>query len=201
MTTAKVISSKYKGIFPKDYHQILQLKGVGEYTAAAVASFSFNQPYPVIDGNVYRVLSRIFGLKVAIDSSEGKKAFNKLANELIDKKAPADYNQAIMEFGALQCKPKNPNCDNCPFLGSCYAQSNAVIDQLPFKSKKIKTRNRYFNYFVIHKGDNTYLEKRKENDIWKGLYHFPLVETEGQIEDFSALMKLSPNYFSSSIKN
>lgn len=189
--TAKYITDKYNGVFPKDYNDILSLKGIGEYTAAAISSFSNNSCYPVIDGNVYRVLSRIFGVEEPIDSTIGKKIFKDLATDLIHKTNPSEYNQAIMEFGALQCKPKSPNCENCPFVLTCYAFINNKIQLLPFKEKKIKQRNRYFNYLVLINKNTIYLKKRNENDIWKGLYDFPLIETEQAIELFETL--LSPN--------
>lgn len=191
--TAKIIDNNYNGIFPNNYDEILQLKGVGEYTAAAIASFSFDLPHAVIDGNVYRVLSRVFGVEMAIDSTEGKKTFKKLANELIDQKNPAEYNQSIMEFGALQCKPKNPVCENCTFLLDCYAYKENIIDQLPFKAKKIKQRNRYFNYFLIHHNKKVYLNKRNKKDIWEGLFDLPLIETKTQQEDLGHLISGSGN--------
>jgi len=163
--TAKVISKEHKGIFPSDYNDILKLKGVGEYTAAAIASFAYNLSYPVIDGNVYRVLSRIFGIENPIDSSKGKKIFKALATELIDNKNPATYNQAIMEFGALQCTPKKPKCEDCPFRLECYALKNELTAELPKKEKKIKQRNRYFNYVVVIDNEKIYLKERKEKDI------------------------------------
>jgi A/G-specific adenine glycosylase len=182
--TAKYISAELNGKFPTDYKSILALKGVGEYTAAAISSFSYQEVYPVIDGNVYRVLSRIFGVKNAIDSTDGKKVFRKLASELIDVKNPDTYNQAIMEFGALQCKPKSPNCEECPFLLECFAHQNNLISELPKKEKKIKQRNRYFNYLLIINDDYIYLNERKEKDIWQGLFDFPLLETQQQLTSF-----------------
>jgi A/G-specific adenine glycosylase len=193
--TAKIITEKYNSVFPKEYHSILELKGIGEYTAAAISSFCFKQPYPVIDGNVYRVLSRVFGLSIAIDSTEGKKAFKTLANDLIEIKQPDIYNQAIMEFGALQCTPKSPNCEDCPLLLDCYAYQNKVINELPFKSKKVKTRNRYFNYFIIHQDNKIYLKKRTEKDIWIGLFDFPLIETTKPVEDFNKILNHPENPF------
>ncbi|MCW8941497.1 MAG: A/G-specific adenine glycosylase, partial [Flavobacteriales bacterium] len=147
--TARIITENYDGIFPVDYKKILSLKGVGEYTAAAITSFAYNQPYPVVDGNVFRVLARIYGVDTPIDTPEGKKTFNGLANKLIDKKQAATYNQAIMEFGALVCTPKNPECENCIFNNICAALINQQIELLPLKSKKIKQTNRYFNYLII----------------------------------------------------
>jgi A/G-specific adenine glycosylase len=182
--TAKLIVNEYKGIFPTEYKKVLALKGVGEYTAAAITSFAYGLSYPVIDGNVYRVLSRVFGVELPIDSTVGKKTFKKLASELIDTKNPAEYNQAIMEFGALLCTPKKPDCENCPLRLSCFALKNELIAELPKKEKKIKQRNRYFNYIVIIDNDHIYLKERTEKDIWIGLYDFPLVETEKQLENF-----------------
>ncbi|MBL4592185.1 MAG: A/G-specific adenine glycosylase [Flavobacteriales bacterium] len=182
--TAKFITDEYNGVFPKEYNDILALKGVGEYTAAAISSFAFNLPYPVIDGNVYRVLSRIFGIENPIDSTEGKKVFKKLAAELIDEKNPATYNQAIMEFGALQCTPKKPKCEDCPFRLECYAFENNIINELPKKDKKIKQRNRYFNYLVVTDGNDIYMNERREKDIWIGLFDFPLLETTSPISSF-----------------
>jgi len=200
--TAKNIKENYNGIFPSNYDEILKLKGVGEYTAAAISSFSYNLCHPVIDGNVYRVLARIYGIKEAIDSSIGKNIFKNLAYELIDKKNPAIYNQAIMEFGALQCKPKNPDCENCPFILECNAFKNKLIDQLPYKEKKIKQRNRYFNYIVNTENNSLILNKKGENDIWQGLYDFPLIETTKSLTTIKELMvhikktyKIKPKYF------
>ncbi|MDB4533295.1 A/G-specific adenine glycosylase [Vicingaceae bacterium] len=187
--TAKYISNELNGNFPTEHKDILNLKGVGEYTAAAIASFSYKEPYPVIDGNVYRVLSRIFGIENPIDSSAGKKIFKKLAAELIDIKNPDTYNQAIMEFGALQCTPKNPNCESCPYLLECFAQKNNIIGELPKKEKKIKQRNRYFNYLVIVDNENIYLNERKGKGIWQGLFDFPLLETKEQLNSFPKMDK------------
>ena len=144
--TAKVITKEYKGIFPNDYNSILSLKGIGEYTAAAIASFAYQLPYPVVDGNVFRVLARIYGIDTPIDTPVGKKTFYTLANELINKKQAALHNQAIMEFGALVCTPKNPDCENCVFNNSCAALANKQVDLLPVKSKKIKQTNRSVSY-------------------------------------------------------
>jgi A/G-specific adenine glycosylase len=185
--TSKYISKELAGIFPAEYNDILALKGVGEYTAAAIASFAYGLSYPVIDGNVYRVLSRIFGIENPIDSSIGKKVFKKLAIELIDDKNPATYNQAIMEFGALQCTPKKPNCESCPFRLECFALKNKMITELPKKEKKIKQRNRYFNYVVLINNDNIYLKERTAKDIWIGLYDFPLIESLEPVSSFDLI--------------
>ncbi len=185
--TAKTIVDEFNGTFPKNYTDILKLRGVGEYTASAILSFAFNKPFAVVDGNVYRVLSRVFGVREAIDTGLGQKIFKKLAFELLDKRRPSIYNQAIMEFGALQCTPKNLKCELCPFAYNCYAKENGIIEKLPFKSKKIKIKDRFFNYLVINDEDNIYLKKRIENDIWKGLYDFPLIETKHKV-DFNDLI-------------
>jgi len=179
---AKIIVNKHKGNFPNNYKEILELKGVGTYTAAAIASFAFSLPHAVVDGNVYRVLSRLFGIETPIDSSLGKKQFQKLADELLDKKNPAQHNQAIMEFGSQYCKPVNPDCNNCIFNKKCFAFANKLVAVLPIKEKKTKIKNRYLNYLIlVDKNNKLLLNKRSENDIWKGLYEFLLLETEKEI--------------------
>lgn len=180
--TAKYIQQQYKGIFPNDYKSILSLKGIGEYTATAIASISFNLEYPAVDGNVYRVLSRYFGISTPIDSGTGKKTFYELAKELIKGNDPGMHNQALMEFGALQCTPKNPDCNSCPLNKRCYAFLNKKINELPAKQNKTKQRDRYFNYIVLLKENQTWLQKRTANDIWKNLYEFPVVETSEKTE-------------------
>jgi A/G-specific adenine glycosylase len=179
--TAKFIQQKFDGIFPEDHDTIISLKGIGEYTAAAIASISFNLEYPSVDGNVYRVLSRFFGISEPIDTSNGKKIFYDLAKELIKGSDPGMHNQAIMEFGALQCTPKKPDCNQCPLNGRCFAFLNQKIAELPVKQNKTKTRNRYFNYLVLSSKNNTWIRKRVENDIWKNLFEFPFIETENEI--------------------
>ncbi len=181
--TANQIVEKFNGIFPENYYDLLQLKGIGEYTAAAIASISFNQPYAVLDGNVYRVLARIFGIKEIISSTKSKKLFQKLANELVAKDNPSDYNQAIMDFGAIQCIPKKPDCMNCPFINKCYAFENKLIDKLPIKNKKTKTTKRYFYYLIIEYKNYIYLNKRSNKDIWQSLYEFPLIEFKSKLTD------------------
>ena len=175
--TAKYIAYELDGVFPTDYESILALKGVGPYTAAAIASFAYNLPHAVVDGNVFRVLSRVFGRSIPIDSSAGKKEFQRLADELLPKKKAAIYNQAIMDFGATQCKPKQPGCIHCPLQSSCWAYANDAIALLPVKSKKIVKRRRYFNYLVLNHEGQTLIERREEKDIWKHLYQFPLIES------------------------
>lgn len=181
--TAKTITNTYKGTFPNEYVDILSLKGIGEYTAAAIASFAFNKPHAVVDGNVYRVLSRVFGIETPIDSTQGKKEFYQLANELIDKKNPAMHNQAIMELGAMQCKPVNPDCAVCPLNTMCFAYSKKRVSDFPVKAKKTKTRDRFFNYIVLNHKGTTVIHKRIDKDIWINLYDFPLIETEKELTE------------------
>jgi A/G-specific adenine glycosylase len=176
--TAKQITTNNNGKFPSNFEDIKTLKGVGEYTAAAIASFAFNLPHAVLDGNVFRVLSRVFGIETPIDSTSGKKEFIQLANELLVKKNPALFNQSIMEFGALQCVPKNPNCPNCILQFNCIAFSKNKVAELPVKSKSLVRKNRYFNYLIISFKKNIIIKKRTEKDIWQSLYDFPLIETD-----------------------
>lgn len=173
---AKMIVEEYQGSFPTRFVELQKLPGIGVYTAAAVASFAFLEPVAVVDGNVFRVLSRVFGKDNDIGSAEGKEFFSKKANELISKEHPDLFNQAIMEFGATHCLPKNPKCEDCIFKKSCVAFANESQDRLPFKSKKNKVRKRYFYYLVIETNKKILMRKREGKDIWKGLYDFPLVE-------------------------
>lgn len=175
--TARVISKKLKGKFPGTFEDILSLKGVGNYTASAIASFAYNLPHAVVDGNVFRVLSRVFGIKKPIDSTEGKKLFSGLAFELLDKGQPGIYNQALMDFGAVICKPQNPLCNNCILADHCFAYKKNLVNKLPVKAKKIKITTRWFNYLVISYNDKIYIRKRIYNDIWKNLHEFVLLET------------------------
>lgn len=191
--TAQYIVTELDGVFPNSYTGLLQLKGIGEYTAAAIASFAYNEPVPVVDGNVFRVVSRYFGIESDISAGKTKKEFTALAAELLSKEEPALFNQAIMEFGALQCVPKNPNCENCIFNSSCVALQKGLVGQLPFKSKKIKTRKRYFNYIVLQdKKGNTKIQQRTDKGIWHNLYEFPLLETT-QEEGFETIAPLIKN--------
>ncbi|MDC7176829.1 NUDIX domain-containing protein, partial [Bacteroides cellulosilyticus] len=171
------------------YEGVRALKGVGDYTAAAICSSAYGMPYAVVDGNVYRVLSRYFGIDTPVDSTEGKKLFAALADEMMDKSQPAVYNQAIMDFGAIQCTPQSPNCLFCPLVDSCSALKEGTITKLPVKQHKTKTTNRYFNYIYVRVGACTYLHKRTEDDIWKNLFEFPLIETEAPVteEEFREL--------------
>lgn len=176
------------GVFPKTYQEVRALKGVGDYTAAAICSIAYNMPYAVVDGNVYRVLSRYFGIDTPIDSTEGKKLFAALADEMLDKSRPAVYNQAIMDFGAIQCTPQSPNCLLCPLAESCSALSKGLVLKLPVKQHKTKTTNRYFNYIYVRMGAFTVIHKRTGEDIWRNLFELPLIETENDLpeEEFLA---------------
>ena len=182
-TTAKYIANELKGEFPNNYKDLLKLKGVGDYTASAIASICFNEAAAVVDGNVYRVLSRYFGIDTPINSSKGAKEFKALAQELIDEKNPAEFNQAIMEFGATHCKPQNPDCNDCPFNKGCIAFNKSRINKLPVKIKSAKAKKKYFNFLVfISEDGKTVLEKREGKGIWQNLYQFPLIETHTNID-------------------
>jgi A/G-specific adenine glycosylase len=180
--TSKFIVENYDGEFPKSYDELLKLKGIGDYTASAIASICYNEPTAVVDGNVYRVLARYFGISTPINSTHGIKEFKVLASKLIDVNNPADYNQAIMEFGATQCKPNNPDCELCPLNLSCVALKNDSINTLPVKINKVKVTQKYFNFLVVISSQKTTLfNKRTGKGIWKNLYQFPLVETEAPL--------------------
>ncbi len=175
--TAKQISNELNGQFPKSYKELLKLKGVGDYTASAIASICFNQPEAVVDGNVFRVLARYFGIKTPTNTTKGKKEFKELAQSLLAINQPGIYNQAIMDFGAMQCKPQNPDCTMCPLSNSCVALQKKIVKELPIKEKKQKIKNRYFHYlYIVTKDKKTILQQRQQKGIWQGLYQFPLVE-------------------------
>jgi A/G-specific adenine glycosylase len=179
--TAKHIYYDLSGEFPDNYKALLQLKGIGPYTAAAIASFAFDEVKAVVDGNVIRVLSRLFNIDSPFDTTDGRQIFNNLANELIAAEDPASYNQAIMDFGAMQCKPANPDCTLCPMKKGCLANQKNKVSELPVRAKKISKKNRYFIFFNIKSINNqTLIQKRAQKDIWKGLYQFPLKETDQQ---------------------
>jgi A/G-specific adenine glycosylase len=176
--TANVVMEEFAGYFPGKYEELIKLKGVGEYTAAAISSFTANEPRAVVDGNVFRLLSRYFGVYEAVNTSKGKKVFTDLANEVIDKQQPGLSNQAIMEFGSLVCRPKNPDCFNCPLIRGCLAYETGTITKLPVKRGTQKIRTRYFNYLIVIKDDKILMSRRGPNDIWQNLHDFPLIETE-----------------------
>ena len=185
---AKKILSDFGGVFPSEYKDVRSLKGVGNYTAAAIMSFAYNKPYAAVDGNVYRVLSRVFGVDEYIDTSAGKKVFQELADELLDQDQPGVFNQAMMDFGSLQCAPKSPNCEECPFVDSCVAYNTNRVSELPRKRGKVSVRNRYFNYLDVRVDGECLLQQRTGKDIWQNLYEFPLIETDAEV-DFSELTK------------
>jgi len=176
--TAKLIANDFNGLFPKTYAELLALPGVGPYTAAAISSICFDLPHAVVDGNVYRVLARYFGMEDPIDTGQAKRRYEILANELLDTKQPGNYNQAIMEFGALQCKPKSPSCHQCIFKDSCVALEKNKVNNYPTKQASKPVKKRYFNYLVpLLPNKHTALIQRKEKDIWQHLYEFPLLES------------------------
>jgi A/G-specific adenine glycosylase len=177
LKTAQIVQAEHNGIFPVKYDELIKLKGIGEYTAAAIASFSANEAKAVVDGNVYRVLARYFGISEPINSTGGKKIFQSLANELLDKKDPALHNQAMMEFGAMLCKPKNPACGICPVRLGCYAFTHNATTNLPVKINKVKVKQRFFNYFLFDDDERILMNKRSDNDIWANMYDLPLIET------------------------
>lgn len=180
--TAKTVAFDLDGQFPQTYESLIKLKGVGDYTASAIASICFDEPKAVVDGNVFRVLARYFGVEKPINSTEGTKYFRELAAEVMDTKNIRDYNQGIMEFGSLQCAPKNPDCESCPLNESCVALQKNWVGRLPFKINKTKIRQRYFNYLVVLNDKNeTILRQRKGKGIWQNLWEFPLLESEGKV--------------------
>ncbi len=199
---AKYIVEECDGIFPNTYKDLLKLKGVGDYTASAIASISFNEPTAVVDGNVYRVLSRFYGIETPINSTEGIKEFKALAQELIDKEQPANFNQAIMEFGAIQCKPQNPYCLHCIFNDSCVALQKNRISTLPVKLKKTKVKKRHLHYLVFRSSDHkTIIERRTGKGIWQGLYQFPMIEGEFDTNRFRESEPFQKETASYTIKN
>ncbi|MCS6833961.1 MAG: A/G-specific adenine glycosylase [Flammeovirgaceae bacterium] len=175
---AQQICTLYQGNFPTSYRELLQIKGIGKYTAAAIASFAFKEKVAVLDGNVYRVLARYFGIDKDISTAEGQKYFAQLAQQLIDERHPDIYNQAIMEFGAIQCKPAQPDCFFCPLRSDCVAYHQRKIDQLPVKTKKNAVKTRFFYYLLLEQAGKYLLKKRTEKDIWKGLHDFPCYEAK-----------------------
>lgn len=179
--TANTIVKELNGQFPNNYEALLSLKGIGPYTAAAIASFAYNLPHAVVDGNVFRVLARFFGIATPTDSTKGKQLFTKLANEVLDKAEPGLFNQAIMDFGATVCKPALPNCGSCIMQKKCTAFKNGTVNELPIKEKKLQKKNRYFTYFFIEVDGTILVNKRINNDIWQSLFEFYLVETESPI--------------------
>ena len=174
---AQLIVMNYDGKLPRDYDELKKIKGIGSYSAGAIASFAFKMPFPAIDGNVYRIMARIFGVFTSPETAAGKREFFKLVSELMDRESPDVFNQALLDFGALQCVPRSPNCNVCPFNQYCYAHRNNVIEGLPVKGKKLTPRDRFFSYLLIRFKGYSFISKRKSKDIWHSLYEFPLIET------------------------
>ena len=200
--TAQIIAFDLDGKFPDNYKNLIKLKGIGEYTAAAIASFAFNEIVPVVDGNVFRVLARYFDIETDISSSGAKKEFTAVANELISKDKPALFNQAIMEFGALQCVPKNPNCEICIFNDSCVALQKKKVAILPVKLKKTKVTNRYFNYLIfLDEYQNTVINKRTEKGIWQNLYEFPVIESDKELAFETISSEIENQFLDKEIKS
>lgn len=189
IATARYISKERKGKFPDTYEEIKALKGVGPYTAAAISSFAFNLPHAVVDGNVFRVLARVFGIDKPVDTSEGKKYFAPLADKLLDKNQPGLYNQAIMDFGAVVCKPVTPLCSECIFRKNCYALLNKKVNELPVKKKKIIIRKRWFYYLILEYKNKIAIRQRIDKDIWQDLYEFPLIETANEVDANNILLE------------
>ncbi len=196
--TAQYITNELQGVFPNTYKELLKLKGVGDYTASAIASICFNRPTAVVDGNVYRVLSRVYGIDTPINSTQGIKEFKALAQELIDTNQPANFNQAIMEFGAIQCKPQNPYCLHCVFQEECVAFRQNKIKELPVKIKKLNIKKRYFNYLVfVSRDQKTLFNQRTGKGIWQGLFEFPMLEMDAEevrFRESAPLKELLSNY-------
>jgi A/G-specific adenine glycosylase len=178
--TAREIWHNQKGNFPATAEGLLHLKGIGSYTAAAIASIAFNEPVPVVDGNVLRFIARLFGIEQPVDKKEARAQITSIAQKLMDPANPGRFNQAMMEFGALQCIKHNPECDKCPLSTFCVAFQNNLVQLLPAKSARLKSRNRYFNYLVVIYNNNIYLRKRLNKDIWESLYEFPLIENSSR---------------------
>lgn len=201
LKTARLVQEHYNGAFPTSYDQLVKLTGIGEYTAAAISSFSSNEAKAVVDGNVYRVLARYLGIDAPINSTKGKKIFQEAANDLLNKKAPGTHNQAMMEFGAIICKPKNPACGICPVRTGCYAFKHNAINNLPVKLNKVKVRERYLNYFLVTNGDKLLINKRSDTDIWANMYDLPMVETNAElsIDELIAVPEVI-EYFGDSLK-
>ena len=179
--TAKYVANELKGTFPQTFEDLRKLKGVGDYTAAAIASFAYSEKRAVVDGNVIRVLSRVFGIQTPFDTTAGKKEFAVLAQKLIDDKRPGAYNQAIMDFGSLVCTPQKPLCEGCPFNRTCVAFNKDMISELPVRANRTFIKSRYFNYLLIKNDTDILIQKREGKDIWAGLYQLPLLETDKPI--------------------
>ena len=194
--TAKKIVTDFKGNFPGSHNEMIKLKGIGDYTASAIGSVCFNNLESVVDGNVYRFLGRYYGIKIPINTSKAFNFYKSIGNKLISSEYPGDFNQAIMDFGSIQCKPVNPDCGSCIFSNNCYAFKNSQISSYPVKSKRNKIRTRYFNYLFFYNSKNqTILNKRISKGIWHKLYEFPLIETKEILkEPNKEFLKIISNY-------
>jgi A/G-specific adenine glycosylase len=181
--TARAVVALHEGTFPSAYDVLIRLKGIGDYTAAAISSFAAKESRAVLDGNVFRVLSRFYGIDLPINSTAGKKAFSELAFKLIQGQDSSVYNQAIMEFGALQCKPKQPLCESCPLRPGCFAFNHNQTQLLPVKIKSNQKKVRFFNYFLVEQEDLVLIKQRQAGDVWQQLYDFPLIELPGEVAD------------------
>ena len=186
---ARILSEQHEGYFPKSSKELSELPGVGEYISAAVASFAFDEAVPVVDGNVFRVLSRYFGVDEPIDTTRGKKKFRELANEVLNRKEPATFNQAIMEFGAMQCTPVNPDCASCPLQTGCVAYAENRVGELPVKARKTRQKQVFFYYLVLFDSEGLWVNKRTTEGIWKNLYDFPVVESSKKLDPEMAIGK------------
>lgn len=182
LAAARQVMNDHQGRFPADHAALRALKGVGDYTASAIGSIAFGLPEPVVDGNVYRVLSRVFGIHTPIDSTAGKREFRDLAARLLDRKVPGDHNQAVMELGALVCTPRNARCPACPLVDRCVAHAKGLVEALPVKAGRATSRERHFNYLHMEMDGGIYLRKRTGKDIWQGLWELPLIETDRVLE-------------------
>ncbi len=200
-SAAKFVSKELKGVFPDSYDGLIKLKGVGDYTASAIASFSFNERRPVLDGNVFRVLSRFYGVDEPINTTTGVKLFKELSWQTLPKKNVADYNQGIMEFGALQCIPKSPNCSQCPLNSKCEAFAQGKVDVLPVKLKKTKVKELFLDYFILIAQRKTLIYQRNKKGIWQNLYEFPSRVDEGKMKnETEEILKVYPSLASSELK-
>lgn len=193
LATARYIAEELGGVFPNTYDEIIELKGVGTYTAAAISSFAYGLPTAVVDGNVYRVLSRFWAIDTPIDSTEGKKLFATIADQLLDKGSSAGYNQAIMDFGATVCTPKKPLCNTCPLSSKCKGRRQSLIELLPVKSKRVKVKNRFFHYVVLAHNGKVWIKKRGAGDIWENLYEPLLIEGEKELSQQKVGARLQKN--------
>lgn len=195
MAAAKTISRDFHGKFPESPEDLMKIKGIGSYTAAAISSLAFNVAVPVVDGNVFRLLSRIFGIETPINSSPAKKEFEKLAKSLMKNQSPGEFNQAMMEFGALYCTAKKPDCKNCIFLQNCIAGKSGLADKFPVKNPKAAVKKKYLYYFFfeIEKENKTWIRKRSATDIWKNLYDFPVAEYDLPVNPEIALIDFMQN--------